>query len=225
MSGMEALCRWTDPVLGEVAPAVFVQVAEASDLVVELDRWVLREATRQLSEWQREGHLYGVYLSVNLSGRHLLGTGVVGDVRSALAESGIDPALLVLEITETVLLDDLLVAAQHLTELRELGIRVAVDDFGTGYTSIAHLQRLPVDIVKIDRSFIADLTSSRGRSLVRLMIDMATTLRLGLVAEGVETPTELQHLKAMGCPLMQGHLLGRPMVPQAIPRWTAPASA
>ena len=225
MAGLEALCRWTDPVLGEVAPSVFLQVAEASDLVVELDRWVLREATRQLAEWQRSGQLGGVYLSVNLSGRHLLGTGVVGDVRSTLAESGVDPSVLVLEITETVLLDDLLVAAQHLTELRELGIRVAVDDFGTGYTSIAHLQRLPVDIVKIDRLFIADLTSSHGRSLVRLMIDMATTLGLGIVAEGVETPAELEHLKSMGCPLMQGHLLGRPMVPAAIPGWLTTATA
>jgi diguanylate cyclase (GGDEF)-like protein len=224
MAGMEALCRWTDPVLGVVSPAVFVPVAEASQLVVELDRWVLGEALRQLAAWHRDGLLPGVYLSVNLSGRHLLGAGVVKDVRDALAESGVDPSVLVLEITETVLLDDLLVAAQHLTELRELGVRVAVDDFGTGYTSIAHLQRLPVDILKIDRSFIADLSTDRGRSLVRLMIDMARALGLGVVAEGVETPQELERLNALGGPLVQGYLLGRPMVPEQIPRWSVPAS-
>src|SRR5205823_5463374 len=109
----------------------------------------------------------GVYLSVNISGRHLLDPGVVSDVESALARSGIDPNRLVLEITETVLLEDLIRVAQHLTDLRRLGMRVAVDDFGTGYTSIAHLQRLPVDVIKIDRSFVADLGAERGRSLVR----------------------------------------------------------
>jgi diguanylate cyclase (GGDEF)-like protein len=219
MAGMEALCRWTDPLLGEVPPSTFVAIAEATDLVVELDRWVLQEATRQLAVWREADLMADIYLSVNLSGRHLLGPSVVSDVRHALAESGVDPHQLVLEITETVLLDDLLVAAQHLTELRELGVRVAVDDFGTGYTSIAHLQRLPVDIVKVDRSFIADLTTDRGRSLVRLMVGMAATLGLGLVAEGVETAYELQQLKKMSCPLIQGYLTGRPMAPEQLLRW------
>jgi diguanylate cyclase (GGDEF)-like protein len=215
LAGMEALCRWTDPMLGDVPPTVFVAVAEATDLVVELDRWVLGAATRQLAEWQRTG--FGdVYLSVNVSGRHLLGPDFVTDVRHALTDSGVDPRALVLEITETVLLDDLLVAAQHLTQVRELGVRVAVDDFGTGYTSIAHLQRLPIDIIKVDRSFIVEMASERGLSLVRLMIDMATTLGLGLVAEGVETAVEMDQLRALGCPLIQGYFTGRPMAPDAM---------
>ncbi|MFI7589437.1 putative bifunctional diguanylate cyclase/phosphodiesterase [Spongisporangium articulatum] len=223
VAGLEALCRWVDPELGEVPPTTFVGIAETSTLVVELDRWVFKEAARQMARWQADGLLKGAYLSVNLSGRHLLDPGVVGDVQEALDSSGLDPARLVVEITETVLLDDFLLAADHLEQLRRLGVRVAVDDFGTGFTSVAHLQKLPVDVLKMDRSFIVDLGTERGRSLVRLMVDMAATLHLGLVAEGVETSEQLKQLRAMDCPLIQGHLLGRPMVPDQLRRWASTA--
>jgi diguanylate cyclase (GGDEF)-like protein len=224
LRGLEVLCRWTDTVLGPVSPEVFIDVAESTGLILDLDRWVLAEATRQLARWHADGRMDGVYLSVNVSGRHLLEPAVVADVQQALADSGVDPRLLVLEITETVLLSDLLVAAENLVALRGLGVRIAVDDFGTGYTSIAHLQRLPVDMVKIDRSFVADLGAERGRSLVQLMVDMARTLGLGLVAEGVETDGELNRLREMGCPHVQGYLMARPMPAQDVADWMGTAS-
>ena len=217
--GLEALCRWSDPELGNVPPSVFVTVAEASGLIHELDRWVLGTATREVASWQAQGELQGVYLSVNLSGRHLLDPSVVGDVWTSLERSGFDPRLLVLEITETVLLQDLFLAAAHLTALRTGGIRVAVDDFGTGYTSIAHLRHLPVDIVKIDRSFVTEIEGDRGQSLVRLMVGIGATLGLSVVAEGVESTEEYERLREVGCQHVQGFLFARPMPGEEVRTW------
>jgi diguanylate cyclase (GGDEF)-like protein len=215
--GFEALCRWTDPELGDVPPTVFVPAAEASDLVLDLDRWVLGEATRQIAAWDAAGRHDGAYVSVNISGRHLRADILVADVSAALDRHGVTPDRLLVEVTETTLLSDLEQAAAQLTRLRALGVRVAVDDFGTGYTSISQLQYLPVDTIKIDRSFVAAMSMDRGRSLVRMMIDVAGILGLAVVAEGVETPEELAALRAMGCPLLQGYLLGRPTSPEHLP--------
>ena len=217
IGGFEALCRWTDAELGDVPPMVFVQAAEASDLVLDLDRWVLGEATRQIAAWDRQGKHDQVYVAVNISGRHLRGDVLRADVTAALERSGVAPERLLVEVTETVLLSDLDQAAAQLSRLRALGVRVAVDDFGTGYTSISQLQRLPVDAIKIDRSFVAAMGADRGRSLVRMMIDVADVLGLNVVAEGVETPEELEQLRAMGCTQLQGYLLGRPAAPDRLP--------
>jgi diguanylate cyclase (GGDEF)-like protein len=218
LAGFEALCRWTDPELGSVAPDRFIAAAERSDLIIELDRWVLGRATRQLAAWQREQQL-DVHVSVNISGRHLLRGDIVADVRQALAASGVVPSSLVIEITETVLLVDLVKVADSLSALRRLGVRVALDDFGTGYTSIAHLRQLPVDILKIDRSLISQVEHGQDGLLVGLLVQIARTLGLGMVAEGAEQPGQLSELRSMNCEQVQGYLLGRPMPAAAVDEW------
>ncbi|MFI7589837.1 putative bifunctional diguanylate cyclase/phosphodiesterase [Spongisporangium articulatum] len=223
-AGVEALVRWTSRELGVVAPDVFVEAAESSELVLELDRWVLAEALRQLTAWDAAGQLPGIYMSVNISGRHLGSNRLVPDVKAALAKAGVAPERLLIEITETVLLSDLSDAAAELTELRELGVRIAVDDFGTGYTSIAHLTHLPVDIVKIDRSFVVGMAQERGKALLGSLVEMAKALNLKTVAEGVETEEELAVLHELGCDLIQGYLLGRPSDPELLGDRVTPAS-
>jgi diguanylate cyclase (GGDEF)-like protein len=213
LMGYEALVRWQRPGHGMVRPDEFIPVAEASSLICELDRWVLHEATRQLAEWRRSDPA-GTgepepTMAVNISGRHLADRRVIEDVTDALAAAGIPPSLLVLEVTETVLISDP-AAIGHLAALRELGVAIAIDDFGTGYTSIGQLRHMPVDTLKIDRSFIAS-TEPGHRELVALMIRAAHTFGLTVVAEGVEEPAQLARLKADACDQAQGYLLYRPM--------------
>ncbi|WP_448610412.1 putative bifunctional diguanylate cyclase/phosphodiesterase [Geodermatophilus sp. URMC 60] len=211
--GHEALVRWNRPGHGLVPPDVFVPVAEGSSLVCDLDRWVLHEATRQLAAWRAaEPQAPGEpepTVAVNISGRHLTDRRVVRDVTDALAASGLPARLLVLEVTETVLVDDP-VAIAHLAELRDVGVTVALDDFGTGYTSIGQLRTMPVDTLKIDRSFVAS-TEPGHAELVALMVRAAHTFGLTVVAEGVEEPEQLARLRADGCDLVQGYLLYRPL--------------
>ena len=213
LSGYEALIRWERPGHGRVAPDEFIPAAEESQLICELDRWVLHEATRQLAEWRRDAGLDDGQpeptVAVNISGRHLADRRVVADVADALAASGLPPHLLVLEVTETVLVDDPS-AFQHLAALRELGVAIAIDDFGTGYTSIGQLRHMPVDTLKIDRSFIASVEPGHGE-LVALMIRAAHTFGLTVVAEGVEEPTQMARLRAEACDQAQGYLLSRPL--------------
>ncbi|WP_369137501.1 putative bifunctional diguanylate cyclase/phosphodiesterase [Modestobacter versicolor] len=213
LHGFEALVRWQRPGHGWVSPDDFVPVAEASRLVCDLDRWVLAEATRQLAAWRRAlPAVPGVpepTVAVNISGRHLADRRVVQDVADVLAASGLPPALLVLEVTETVLVDDP-VAIENLAALRRLGVAVAIDDFGTGYTSIGQLRHMPVDTVKIDRSFIGSRDHGH-RELVALMIRAAHTFGLTVVAEGVEEPGQLERLRREGCDQAQGFLFHRPL--------------
>jgi diguanylate cyclase (GGDEF)-like protein len=213
LMGYEALVRWHRPGHGMVAPDQFIPVAEESRLICELDRWVLGEATRQLVEW-RAGRPVAdgepePTVAVNISGRHLADRRVVDDVARALAASGLPPRLLILEVTETVLVDDP-AAIGHLAALREMGVGIAIDDFGTGYTSIGQLGNMPVDTLKIDRSFIAS-TEQGHRELVALIIRAAHTFGLTVVAEGVEEPDQLERLRADACDHAQGYLLYRPM--------------
>ena len=213
LTGYEALIRWERPGHGRVAPDDFIPAAEESQLICELDRWVLHEATRQLAEWRLSVGLADGQpeptIAVNISGRHLADRRVVQDVADALAASGLPPHLLVLEVTETVLVDDPS-AFQHLAALRALGAAVAIDDFGTGYTSIGQLRHMPVDTLKIDRSFIASVEPGHGE-LVALMIRAAHTFGLTVVAEGVEEPAQMARLRAESCDLAQGYLLSRPL--------------
>jgi diguanylate cyclase (GGDEF)-like protein len=220
MVGAEALIRWNRPGHGFLAPDSFIPVAEATSLIIDVDRWVLAEATRQLVEWSADGGgLAGVPVAVNISGRHLLSGRLPGNVQAALDSSGIDPHLLSIEITETVLLTDLVVAAAELDVVRALGVRVAIDDFGTGYTSLAHLQQLPIDTIKIDRSFISQLNVRRGSSLVRMVTDLGHAIDIKIVAEGVETGDEMNALQAMGADQLQGFLLSQPLEPAALSAW------
>jgi EAL domain-containing protein (putative c-di-GMP-specific phosphodiesterase class I) len=209
-AGVEALLRWEHPRRGPIGPADFVPVAEETGVIAELGRWVLHESLRAFTRW---GDLApGLQLNVNVSGRQLSDPAFVGDVAAALATAGVRPGALTLELTESVLINDPENIPTQLQRLKRLGVRLAVDDFGTGYSSLAYLRRLPVDDVKIDREFVAGLGHDpRDLAVVKTVVDLAATLRLRAVAEGIEHPGQVEVLRRMGCPLGQGFLLGRPM--------------
>jgi diguanylate cyclase (GGDEF)-like protein len=212
LRSVEALVRWNRPGFGVQNPDTFIPAAEDSGrLIIELDCWVLNEAARQLKMWEHDPDMGTVDVSVNISGRHVANRELVDHVTEVLERSGINPDRLVLEITETVLPNDLDVAAEQLNKLRALGIRIAIDDFGTGYTSVTHLAQLPVDILKVDRSFLRNSLSQRDRSLLAMIINLGHHLGLAITAEGVETEEHLQLLRQLTCDQAQGFLLGPPV--------------
>ncbi len=211
--GFEALVRWEHPKQGLVSPARFIPVAEETGLIVPIGRWILEEACRRAKEW-REGRPNGppLAMSVNLSARQFAHPDLARDVARALGESGLDPGCLILEITESVLMEDAPSTIDTLGELKALGVGIAVDDFGTGYSSLAYLRRFPVDYLKVDRSFVADLGEAPDDTvLVSGIVDLAHALGLSVVAEGVETEGQLGMLRGMGCELAQGFHFARPM--------------
>jgi diguanylate cyclase (GGDEF)-like protein len=215
--GVEALIRWRHPVRGVVAPDSFIPLAEESGLIAPIGRWVLEEACRQAAAWSAEGH--DIRMSVNVSAFQLGRNGLLDDVRGALQRSGIEPSSLTLEVTETTIMRDMPAACERLEEIKALGVRVAIDDFGTGYASLSHLQRMPVDILKIDRSFVAALhDGARSRELLQAILGVGRALSLAVVAEGVEDNDQLSVLEEMGCEMAQGFLLGEPSPPQTVER-------
>jgi EAL domain-containing protein (putative c-di-GMP-specific phosphodiesterase class I) len=219
--GAEALARWQHPTRGLVPPTEFIPLAEASGLIRPLGAWVLREACRQAAEWQLANSQQDkpFSLSVNLSGKQLQHAQVVQDVAAALQESGLSPESLVLEMTESVLLDDSQTVLDILRQLKQLGIRLAIDDFGTGYSSLSYLHRFPVDILKIDRSFVERLTrTSDNAELARTVVRLGQSLQLQTVAEGVEDSTQFLALRRMGCDIGQGFYFGRPMESEDLER-------
>ncbi|WP_433365366.1 bifunctional diguanylate cyclase/phosphodiesterase [Actinoplanes sp. CA-142083] len=208
VAGFEALVRWEDPERGLQQPGAFIPLAEETGLIVEIDRWVLFEACRAAVKWQEAGP---TWVSVNLSAANLEVPDLTDRVAYALATTGLSPHCLVLELTETVLMRDIAVTSARLEELRELGVRVAIDDFGTGYSSLGYLRDIPVDVLKVDRSFIDGLAGNpRQQELVSAVIQLGHTLGLKVVAEGVETEDQLLLLKRMGARFAQGYYLGRP---------------
>ncbi len=219
LCGLEALIRWQRADHGPMSPGEFIPVAEASDLIVDLDNWVLHAVMRQMHEWKDHPVLGSLNVAVNISGRHLRGKRLIGDLRSAVEATGVTPDRITLEITETVILNDLESVASQLTEVHDLGFGVAVDDFGTGYTSLAHLRHLPVDTIKIDRSFVSGVTDSDAACLVRLISDLARSLDMTTVSEGVETPEQLEALREIGTDALQGFLIARPMPPALLHFW------
>jgi diguanylate cyclase (GGDEF)-like protein len=223
--GYEALVRWQRPGYGLVGPGDFIPTAEASNLICELDTWVLQHATAQLATWTRAAGPSRAQrtVAVNLSGRHLSRARVVDDVREALELAGLPAHQLVVEITETALLEDLR-AIDHLQQLRALGVSVSIDDFGTGYSSIARLQTLPIDIIKIDRSFLDDANPS-SFALLQLMIGAAHAFHLPVIAEGVEHPDQLDILRRLDCEAAQGFYLSRPLPAEEAERYTWPVAA
>lgn len=208
-TGYEALIRWAHPTRGLLPPSEFIPIAEKTTLINRIGRWTLDEATRQLARWDRNGdHPAEMSVAVNISGRHLITAELVSDVRAALDASGIAAQRLVVEITETVLIDDP-VALDNMQQLRDLGVAVAIDDFGTGYTSIGQLSRLPVDILKIDRSFIQ--TGEPGHEeLVRLIVVAAHAFGLSVVAEGIELAEQADSLKKLDVDTGQGFFFAHP---------------
>ena len=214
--GLEALVRWEHPERGLVGPGEFIGIAEETGMIVQVGEWVLREACRHGVEWQRRS-AEPLMLRVNVSARQLAEEDLSVTVAQVIAESGIDPALLCLEVTESVLIEDPESSIRKLTELKDLGVQIAVDDFGTGYSSLEYLRRLPVDCVKIDRSFVRGLPdSSEDSAIVSAVIELGHTLRLSVTAEGVETKEQLHNLQGAGCDTAQGFLFYRPEPPESV---------
>jgi diguanylate cyclase (GGDEF)-like protein/PAS domain S-box-containing protein len=218
--GVEALVRWTDARHGTVPPSLFIPLAERSDLIVPLDVWVLSEAAAKTVELQRFGPRHrDLTVNVNLSAHHLRQPGLARNVASALQHAGLAPEHLVLEITETAVLPDPDTVLLALQSLHRLGVQISLDDFGTGYSPLTTLERLPVDEIKIDRSFVDSLGSGpRSRRLVGSIIDMAHALELHTVAEGVETGEQLRILRELRCATGQGYLFSPPLTPQELDR-------
>lgn len=213
--GLEALIRWDRPGRGLVPPNDFIPVAEQSPLINDIGRWVLIEACRQLAQWQAEGAVDdGLTMSVNISGRHVASTDFVADVKHALAVAGLAANRLIVEITETVLVDDPM-ATRNMKAVREFGVQIAIDDFGTGFTSIGQLPRLPVDCLKIDRSFVAS-TEPAHAELVRLIVAAAHAFGLTVVAEGIEHDEQADGLRALDVENGQGYLFSRPRPASAL---------
>jgi diguanylate cyclase (GGDEF)-like protein len=209
-TGLEALLRWRRRGRGVVAPADFLPLLEESGLIVDVGAWVLQEACECGAAWRREGH--SVFVSVNVSQVQLDSDDFVQHVRDALAKSGLEPEGLTLEIGETAVMADAVETAAKLFEVRDLGVRVAIDDFGTGYSSLAHLERFPVDALKIDRSFVSQLGASpEAKTLIRTLIQLGRALALDTLATGIETETELAVLRAENCASGQGFLFARPL--------------
>jgi EAL domain-containing protein (putative c-di-GMP-specific phosphodiesterase class I) len=225
--GFEALVRWRHPDRGIIPPGQFIELAEETGLIVPIGRWVLHEALATAAQWQRIlPDNRPRYLSVNVSARQFRAPGFVEMVRHAVTGSGLPPQALLLEITESLLLREDERIWADLTALRQIGIRIAIDDFGTGYSSLSYLRHMPVDILKIDKSFIDDITSSAQQlALVAAIVRLADTLDLRVVAEGIENPAQRDTLARMGCPYGPGLPVLPPDRRDRGPHLARPASA
>ncbi|TKC87167.1 EAL domain-containing protein [Trinickia terrae] len=211
ISGVEALIRWRRPGIGVIPPDRFIPIAEETGLILPIGEWVLRAACAQAVAWHREGHP-PIPVAVNLSARQFRQQNVADMVRATLEETGLAPARLELELTESVLMQDRNTIAHTLRELKALGVMLSLDDFGTGYSSLSYLKDLPIDVVKIDKSFLSDVTTSaEGASLTRSIIAMAESLHMATVAEGVETEGQLSFLNRHRCHAMQGYYFSHPV--------------
>ncbi len=218
LTGVEALVRWQHPQRGLLGPNTFIPLAETTGLIVPLGRWVLRQACLQAAAWHE--NLPGaddLRVSVNLSPRQFQYAGLIGDVRDVLAETGIDPHRVVLEITESLLMQDTDATIAMLEQLRALGVQLAIDDFGTGYSSLSYLKRFPVDILKIDRSFVDGITTDpEDATLAEAVVQLGRALHLQTVAEGIETHDQHSALRMLGCEYGQGYLFAKPAEPSQI---------
>ncbi len=215
--GVEALLRWNHPQRGLVPPSEFIAIAEESRLILPIGEWVLRQACEQARRWHADG-CPRLRVAVNLSALQFQQRGLVTAVRRILAETGIDPGCLVLEITESAAMQDAELTVEVLAMLRAMGLRIAIDDFGTGHASLAYLRQFPIDSLKIDRSFVSDLETSReGAAIINAIIGLAHGLDLEVVAEGVETGGQLRFLADRGCDEYQGFLISAPLDSPAVP--------
>ncbi len=216
LTGVEALVRWQHPERGLVLPDAFIPLAEESGLIRHIARWVLHQACAQACRWRDEGP-GPIRVAVNLSARQFIDGGLVIEVAHALAQTGLGPDLLELEITESMMMAHPERAAETLLEIREMGVHLSIDDFGTGYSSLARLKKFPIESVKIDRSFIGDIANdSDDAAIVSAVIAMAHHLRLNVVAEGVETVEQVHFLRERNCDEIQGYLVSRPVTPEEV---------
>lgn len=211
VKGFEALLRWRSPQLGPVSPAEFIPLAEDTGMIIDIGAWVLETACREARSWQEAGHA-GLHVAVNLSARQFQYKSLVAEVEGALRRERLPAAALEIELTETLLMSDVETSLKVMEALRELGLSIAVDDFGTGYSSLAYLKRLPIQTLKIDRSFVNEMTEqSDDASIVQAILSLARRLQLGVVAEGVETLRQHELLLAGGCDVAQGFYYARPI--------------
>ena len=212
ITGYEALVRWRNGKRGLVPPAMFVSVAEDCGVILPLGRWVLHEACREAARWEQMLPAIPITVNVNVSSHQLEHAAFIHDLTAALAESGLDPQRLVLEITESVIMRDSALNLERLRQMKSLGVRLAIDDFGTGYSSLAYLQRFPVDVIKIDKAFVKSVAiSANDAALARTIIMLSETLRLKTVAEGIEYHDQQTMLQSLGCTLGQGFLYASPL--------------
>jgi EAL domain-containing protein (putative c-di-GMP-specific phosphodiesterase class I) len=213
LCGAEALVRWQHPTRGLLEPADFIATAEETGLIIELGEWVLADACSQVRAWRARG-LASPRIAVNLSSLQFRQRRLAQTVRDALAEAGIEADALILELTESAIMDSGRDTVHALGELKEIGVGLSVDDFGTGYSSLSRLKRFPLDEIKIDSAFVADVTTDRDAAIAIAIIGMGHSLELTVVAEGVETPEQLAFLRAQSCDVVQGYLFGRPIPPE-----------
>ncbi len=215
ITGAEALLRWQHDALSEVFPDIFLPVAEDSGLIVPIGRWVLRQACKQAKIWQDKG-LPAFTIAINISAQEFLHKDFVEDVRAVLIETRLAAECLELEITESVLMRDADCSTQILQQLKKMGVKLTVDDFGTGYSSLSYLQRFPIDVLKIDQSFIQSIGFAKDKDIiVSAIISMGNSLKLKVVAEGIETPSQLAFLTARQCEEGQGYFFSRPITPES----------
>ena len=217
VAGFEALVRWNHPVHGNVVPSSFIKLAEETGMIVPMGRWMLRTALEAYKRFQavaaeREQLNGPLYISVNISSRQLLSEGEVDDLTRIVRESGVAPEHVMFEITETLMVEEPDKVADAMRRLRKTGIRIAADDFGTGYANLAFLNRFPLDVLKIDRTFITNMASDgRSRKIVKTIVNLAQELGMSILAEGIEAPEEIEVLRELGCGYGQGFLLSPPI--------------
>jgi EAL domain-containing protein (putative c-di-GMP-specific phosphodiesterase class I) len=213
---VEALLRWRDPVRGLIQPTEFIGLAEETGMIIPIGEWVIRTACRQLRQWHEQG-LETLRMAVNISAVQLQQRGLVDIVRGALEEHRIAPHRLELEVTESAAMQNFELTMNVLRELRSLGVGIAVDDFGTGQSSLTYLKHFPIDTVKIDKEFLRDVTTDEtAAAIVSYVINLAHTLQLNVVAEGVETEDQYTFLRHYGCDQMQGYLFSKPIPAEAV---------
>jgi EAL domain-containing protein (putative c-di-GMP-specific phosphodiesterase class I) len=217
--GVEALLRWRHPDFGMISPAEFIPIAEASGLIIPIGDWVMRTALQQLLDWDRCGIAVPV-VAVNLSAAQFRQEHLVRNVKNLLAETGVPPGRLEIELTESLMMDDPIAAVSVMDELHRAGIQLSIDDFGTGYSSLNHLKRFRIDKLKIDQSFVRDLNRDpEGEAIVRAIVSLAESLRFRTIAEGVETEPQLSFLRTIGCHEVQGYLFAKPMPAADLQGW------
>jgi len=211
VTGLEALARWNDPLLGAVSPAEFIPLAEETGIIISIGKWVLETVCKQNSEWQKKG-LPPVHVCVNISSRQFLQDDFVKMVEQVLNESDLSPAYLNIEITEGVALYNVEDAIEKLMQLKQLGVSISLDDFGTGYSSLSYLKSLPIDYLKIDRSFINGIFNNKqDAAIIHSIISLSHTLGLRVVAEGVEEKNQIEILEQLNCDEIQGYYYAKPM--------------
>ncbi len=211
--GFESLIRWNHPTRGLVPPGEFISISEETNLIIPMTLWMLRDSCEKLVKWQNKSPLNkGLFLSVNLSGKHFAHKDMVNQIDRILVDTGIDPFTLKLEITESAVMENAESAIKMLKELKKLGVQLSIDDFGTGYSSLSYLHRFPIDTLKIDRSFVSTMEDgSENGEIVRTVISLAKTLGMNVVAEGIETVHQLHQLRVLNCEYGQGYLFSRPV--------------